>query len=76
MQFLVPFIVNFAHALTLTLSLTLTSTLTPTPTPTLALALTLTFHPHQVNFALFIISVDDKYNPNGYNAPTWSTKQP
>ena len=32
--------------------------------------------PFIVNFALFIISVDDKYNPNGYNARTWSTTQP
>ena len=32
--------------------------------------------PFIVNFALFIISVDDKYNPNGFNARTWSTTQP
>ena len=32
--------------------------------------------PFIVNFALFIISVDDKYNPNGFNARTWDTRQP
>ena len=29
-----------------------------------------------VNFILFIITVDDKYNPNGFNARTWGTRQP
>ena len=34
------------------------------------------FVPLIVNFALFVVSNDDKYNSNGYNAPTWSTRQP
>ena len=29
-----------------------------------------------VNFTLFIISVDDYYNPNGYNGPTKTHRQP
>ena len=32
--------------------------------------------PFFVNFVLFIITVDDRYNPNGFNARTWDTRQP
>ena len=32
--------------------------------------------PFVVNFFLFIITIDDKYNPEGYNKRTWDVKQP
>jgi len=32
--------------------------------------------PFIVNFFLFIITIDDKYNPEGFNKRTWDVKQP